>query len=314
MAAAKRTTSHPAARPATADDSKYTCPNCSSVYFAPAGRTALECDACTEKSVEAKCIDCGRKFSYVPLKFQSREVAAREVCTDCVDVRKQKDAVLARMERQHLDKLEGAEREAAIHQLLDDIGANPWEHGHATLDNFDPADAPAALGSAREFAAAVLSAAKFQPVRGLYLWGDTGPGKTHLAVSVVRYLIENGYNPKRIVYDHAAELIARIQDTYGRREDSTMAVLDRRINADLWILDDFGTERASDDVNRHMTVIFTRRGMRPSLVTSNYSADRLNNERPDLARVLSRLGPKYFRVREVSGRDRRFDMTTDGGK
>lgn len=243
-----------------------------------------------------------------PIFVGGREVAVKTVCDPCVE--KDKDQIRRRDARQsgYLEAVEGVEREQIIHQLLLDAGANPWEHGESTLDSFDTIESgPRPLGSAREFAAAVHAAGKFDPVRGLYLHGDTGTGKTRLAVGVMRYLIEHDYKPGRIVFDHAAELIARIQDTYGRKDERTMDVLERRYFAGLWILDDFGTERASDDVIRHLTTIFARRAQQPNLITSNFSPEQLQKERPEFFRILSRLGPKYFRTVEISGRDRRFD-------
>lgn len=270
------------------------------------GETRSQADE-AQQPVKRKCATCGESFITTPLFYSGREIAQKKVCDPCID--REKATIAKRDVRQqaHVAQLEGQDREDAIRQLLHDAGANPWEHGHATLDNFDPADSPKALGSAREFAAAVHTAGKYQPVRGLYLWGDTGTAKTHLAVGVIRWLLEQGFNARSVVFDHAAGLMARIQNTYGRKEESTMTVLEKRIDAGLWILDDFGTERASDDVIRHLTVIFAERAMRPTLVTSNYSPARMDKERPDLMRVLSRLGPAYFRTEEVRGRDRRFD-------
>jgi DNA replication protein DnaC len=276
-------------------------------------QTSPEDDARTSETTEPglvtrECGDCELAFSYEPLFFKGHEVAVRRVCPACAEIRIRKSELLGQRQHEYDLQLEGVDRENAIRQILHEAGANPWEHGHATLDNFDTGECgPRPLGAAREFAAAVLGAGKYDPVRGLYLHGETGPGKTHLAAGIMRWLVENGYTAKRIVFDHAAGLIARIQDTYGRKDERTIDVLERRTSAGLWILDDFGTERVSDDVVRHLTVIFTERGPRPTLITSNFSPDRLDRERPELVRVVSRLGPKYFRTVEVKGRDRRFD-------
>lgn len=235
-----------------------------------------------------------------------REIAARRACPSCAEKDRAEAARLMDLQRQHIARLDGADRERVIRDMLHEMGANPWEHGHASLDNFDPGESPKALGAAREFAVAVKSAGKYDPVRGLYFWGPTGTAKTHLAVGIVRWLLEQEYAPSSIVFDHAAELVARIQDTYGRKDDRTMDVLERRFNAGLWVLDDFGTERCSDDVIRHLTLIFARRALRPNLITSNIGPQQLERDRPELMRVLSRLGPAYFRTVEVRGKDRRF--------
>lgn len=274
-----------------------------------AGVTGIEGELKTE-TIEAQCESCPNTFSRTRLLLDKREPAlfVQRKCPECVEKQQREAAELEARQSIHAGRVEAGNKSAAFNSILENAGGNPWEHGHASLDNFDTGDAgPKPLGSAREFAAAVKAAGKYDPVRGLYLHGETGPGKTHLAVGVVRWLIENDYPPGQIVFDHAAELVARIQDTYGKKEASTFDVLERRFTAGLWILDDFGTERASDDVVRHMTLIFARRAMRPTLVTSNFSPARLDKDRPELMRVLSRLGPAYFRTVEVKGRDRRFD-------
>jgi DNA replication protein DnaC len=200
------------------------------------------------------------------------------------------------------------ERQAEILDLLHNAGPNVAEHRDATLDSFDTAecgDMPVA--AAREFIAATLASRAYDPVRGLYLWGGTGTGKTHLAVGVLRELLSDPrVKPCDVLYDHAAELMARIQDTYGTGT-STMELLERRFKARVWVLDDLGTERASDDIARHLTLIFTKRAMRPTVVTSNLAPEQFERRRPELVRVVSRLGPAYFRAVEVKGRDRRFD-------
>lgn len=235
-----------------------------------------------------------------------KELFPRDVCDDCIEADRRTEREIANAQSRHTLRLETNDRETSIADLIKAAGANPWEHGSSSFDNYDSESSPKALGRARGFAAATRSAAKYEPVRGLYLYGDTGTGKTHLGVAVMRWLIENDYPADRIVFDHSADLIARIQDTYGKKEASTMDVVDRRIDAGLWILDDFGTERASDDVVRHITLIFTRRALRPTLVTSNYGPETMMTERPELFRAVSRFGPRYFATVPVTGQDRRF--------
>src|SRR5690606_21483625 len=110
-----------------------------------------------------------------------------------------------------------------------------------------------------------------------------------------------------VVFDYALSLISRIQDTYNTGA-SADEILDRRINAGIWILDDLGTEKPSDDVVRRLTRIFAEREGRPTLVTSNVPPDQLEQRHPEFFRLASRFGPRIFRVVEVRGRDRRFDL------
>lgn len=193
-------------------------------------------------------------------------------------------------------------------RILDNLkkaGVNVWDHHDASLDSFDSSECgPVPVEAARTFIAAVKAAGKYDQVRGLYLWGDTGAGKSHLAVSIARELLLDQDFGGEVVYDHALRLIGRIQRTYSS-DESADAVLDRRINAGVWILDDLGTENPSADVVRRLTEIFTERAMRPTVVTSNLDPAALEARHSELFRVSSRMGPRYFRTVEVKGRDRR---------
>ena len=229
-------------------------------------------------------------------------------CAQCVGEEDEERAQREAEWREGMRQARIAERTDRIHHLLKRAGANPWEHGSATLDSYDASDSgPAPVDSIREFVEQSKAATTWDPVRGLYLFGDTGIGKTHLAVAALReFLLDPDWNPADVVFDHAVSLIAKIQDTYNTGS-STQKILDARIGARVWILDDLGSERPSEDVVQRLTLIFTERAMRPTLVTSNDPPDRLEQRHPELKRVQSRLGPAYFRTVRVKGRDRRFD-------
>jgi DNA replication protein DnaC len=246
---------------------------------------------------QGKCGDCGCAFEY-----QTIGGIARTLCPPCCD----RDERETEQQRNATRQAEAKrDREARVLELLADVGANPAEHGRATLDSYEGGGGPVEM--ARRFLADIKAAGRHDPVKGLYLYGGTGTGKTHLAVAVLRdLLVGTEWGVQGAVYDHASLLMARIQATYGGKGD-TMELLERRFRARVWILDDLGTERATPDVAQHLTLIFTMRAMRPTLVTSNFSPAQFEAQRPELERVVSRMGHGYFRHAEVKGHDRRFD-------
>lgn len=250
---------------------------------------------------EAGCGRCNKGFLYLHM---NDAIPTPRYCREC-------SLIVTRAEQDD-DAVEAsravAKREGQILEMIDEAGANAAEHGRAALENFDADNDAnrAALEQAVLFVQDVKRAGPHDPVRGLYLYGETGTGKTHLAVAVLRALLLTTNIPTRdFAYDHASELIARIQDTYSTKT-STFDVLDKRTRAKVWVLDDLGTERASSDVVQHLTLIFTKRAMRPTVITSNLRPDQFEARNSELVRVGSRLGPAYFRVVEVKGRDRRF--------
>ena len=199
--------------------------------------------------------------------------------------------------------------EERIAGLIAEAGANPFAHGRCSLDNYDTAEAgERATRAIRWFVSEVkrTSAKRFEPMQGLYLYGHTGCGKTHLAVAALRELLTKGIaGPHELVFDRSRALIRQIQESYSSGEESTGRVLERRVRAKVWILDDLGTEQASADAIRHLTDILSDREMRPTLITSNLPPEELADRNPAYRRLLSRLGAECFHRYEVTGRDRR---------
>lgn len=256
-----------------------------------------------------RCTDCTEAFEAKVITGPSGEPFAKtRICPGCVEKRDAAERKQREAEERESRERAAKVREEQLLELLNAAGANPWEHGRCTLANFDRSEAGQnPVTAVREFVDAAKAAGKYDPVRGLYLFGDTGAGKSHLAVAAARELVLDPAFPARgLVFDHALSLITRIQDTYNTRE-STEAILDRRIQARVWILDDLGSEKASDDVVRRLTMIFTERVGRPTLVTSNDAPERLESRHPEYFRLQSRLGTANFRTVRVRGRDRRFD-------
>lgn len=255
------------------------------------------------------CVVCGEPLEVPNFHLFGRPVLAHSgtICPDCAQARAEEEA--ARQERERRERLEEKRirRQNSILDLLHLSGVNAWDHRDATLDNFDTSQSgPGPVEAVRQFIAEVRAAEKYDQVRGLYLFGETGTGKSHLAAAVAReFLLDMDFDPDGIVFDHALRLIGKIQRTYSN-EESADAVLEERINAKVWILDDLGTEAPSADVVRRLTEIFTERAMRPTLVTSNLPPDKLEGRHAEFYRIVSRLGPRYFRTVKVSGTDRRF--------
>jgi DNA replication protein DnaC len=139
---------------------------------------------------------------------------------------------------------------------------------------------------------------------GLMFVGDAGTGKTRLAASIVRALVEQ---EAAAVFQSVPTLLARIRASYGgsgAREAQLMAAL---LDADLVVLDDLGAEQVTDwTLDRLFVVIDTRYLRRaPVIVTSNLLPNALI-ERMGItgARLVDRLS-ETCRVINFEGESQR---------
>jgi len=81
--------------------------------------------------------------------------------------------------------------------------------------------------------------------KGFYFWSETkGSGKTMLAVAIANELINN--HKKMVKFSTSLDILDAIRATYDSKEDSESKLLTDLTNADILIIDDFGTERATD--------------------------------------------------------------------
>jgi DNA replication protein DnaC len=194
----------------------------------------------------------------------------RSDCPDCSGTGfriVEKDGLTA-AERCNCDRSERASRVLARAGI-------PRSYLNDTLDNFvlpAPEQNPVAYQAMAGVMVQVrMYAAKFPDVDkpGLLLVGDTGTGKTHLAVAVLKRLIEAGHDG--VFFDYQ-NLLDRIRSSY----DDSSGASDREayreaMETEVVALDDLGAHRVTEWVEDTVTSIITHRcnnGL-PLIVTTN---------------------------------------------
>jgi len=186
-------------------------------------------------------------------------------------------------------------------------GVNTRKHGSATLANFDSTYAPKALVAAERFVADCTSAGKHDRVPGLYLLHEAkGTGKSHLAVAIMR-AVHEARPDVSVVYMPADRLIARVQDSYGT--GTTDKLIEEMRTAHLFVLDDLGREKGTDDALRTLCTVLDEREGGATVITANGSPSDLAARYRDVElwdRVASRLGDGVYRYVAVPGVDRRY--------
>jgi DNA replication protein DnaC len=114
--------------------------------------------------------------------------------------------------------------------------------------------------------------AKLAAGRGLWLVGNTGTGKTTLAMLAAKMATEAG---RSVAIYPMPKLLARIKRTYYAEvgEDSYLPFFERLTSVDLLLLDDLGAERRTDWVVEQLYAIVNERyDMRRSLLLTSNAA------------------------------------------
>jgi DNA replication protein DnaC len=140
--------------------------------------------------------------------------------------------------------------------------------------------------------------------RGLWLFGDTGTGKTTLAMLISKAALEAG---RTVAIYSLPKLLARIRRTYDSEPggDSYLSLFEKLTSVDLLHIDDLGAEKRSDWVLEQLYALVNERyeAQRSILITTNLPHPELEEQIG--SRTVSRLTQMCDEV-EVRGDDRRY--------
>jgi DNA replication protein DnaC len=144
----------------------------------------------------------------------------------------------------------------------------PKRYQHCTIANFT-----AYNESLERAAVKARQLADAFPIinKGLFFEGQPGVGKTHLAVAVLKQVVQTT-GARGLFYD-TRDLLRIIRSTYDASIRTTeLEILRPVMTADLLVLDDLGAEKTSEWVEETMNLIVNTRynERRATIFTSNY--------------------------------------------
>lgn len=141
---------------------------------------------------------------------------------------------------------------------------------------------------------------------GLYLHGDPGVGKTHIACALAKEIIEKGYSVK---FFNTGKFLETLRGEFDKPSNPEEVGFFKEIMdfKGVLILDDIGSEKVSDWARERIYLILNDRyeNMLPTIFTSNCDLEILSVRIGD--RVASRIAGMTVRVRR-GGADRRYQV------
>lgn len=133
--------------------------------------------------------------------------------------------------------------------------------------------------------------------RGLLFMGPAGVGKTHLAVAIIRGLIEKGFAG---IFCEFGSLLKEIQDSYNPiSKSSELKVLAPVYQTDVLVLDELGATIPTDWVRDTMYQIINKRynDQKLTIFTTNYSDARGSDKEQVLEdRIGTRLRSRLYEM------------------
>lgn len=133
--------------------------------------------------------------------------------------------------------------------------------------------------------------------RGLLFMGPAGVGKTHLAVSIIRALIDKGFAG---IFTEFGALLKEIQDSYNPiSKSSELKVLAPIYQTDVLVLDELGATVPTDWVRDTMYQIINKRynDNKLTIFTTNYFDDPLTEKDKVLEdRITTRLRSRLYEM------------------
>jgi DNA replication protein DnaC len=265
----------------------------------------------TKTLIINKCEFCGKtlKDRTIPIKIGDEVHDLRigiERC-DC----KEAQSYWEKVEQQNkARRLLIAERERQNRQnrLLDFSRMNPRVRGYNFL-NYKVTDTNRkAFMKAKEYAKDIVNGKN----NSLFITGNVGAGKTHLAASIANYLIENN---QRVIFGTLINLLGEIKDSYKSNSETEGIIIDKYSRVPLLIIDDLGKEKPSEWVLEKLFTIINNRYERnlPVVITTNYNREQLTERLADgtnyiiAESIISRLYEMCSGI-SINGKDKRKEL------
>ena len=139
---------------------------------------------------------------------------------------------------------------------------------------------------------------------GIYIYGDSGTGKTHLTACMCNELMSQ---MRQCLFTNFFEISKLIKSTWNGNADSE-AVIRRICEVDFLFLDDLGTEKVTSNgednwLQGQVFDIINKRynNRKPTIFSSNYSMNELIADRGLMKKTVDRIGEMSTAMIKLTG-------------
>lgn len=145
---------------------------------------------------------------------------------------------------------------------------------------------------------------------GIYIYGDSGTGKTHLTACMVNELIKQR---RPVLFTNFFEISQIIRGTFNNSKYSEIDMIDKISNIDFLFIDDLGTEKVTKNgednwLQEKIFEILNKRynNKKPTVFTSNYSLEELINTRGLMEKTVDRILEMSSLILKIEGESHRI--------
>ena len=140
---------------------------------------------------------------------------------------------------------------------------------------------------------------------GIYLYGNSGTGKTHLTACICNELISQY---RQCLFTNFLEISKLIRSTWGKSNTDAETVIKRICEIDYLFIDDLGTEilqKNGEDnwLQEQVFDIINKRynNRKPTIFSSNHSLNELVQERGMMPKTVDRIMEMSTAIIKISG-------------
>lgn len=149
---------------------------------------------------------------------------------------------------------------------------------------------------------------------GIYIFGPSGTGKTHLMACMCNELL---MNMKQCLFTNFLEISKAIKATFNNKSETEERLIERISNIDYLFIDDLGTERLNNNgdtwLQEKVYDVINKRynAKKPTVFTSNYTLNELITERGMMQKTVDRVLEMSNVLLKLEGKSYRSNRNND---